>query len=129
MKTLRFDPDIFGPFHPSQAICLRLALAVIGGFIFLVPSLAQEQFGQITGLVTDSSGAPVPSASVEAVNESTGVTKSTTTNVQGNYFIPSLLPGVYKVTVSRPGFKSATPAGNRARRLAIRSRRRDPGGG
>jgi hypothetical protein len=79
--------------------------------ICVAPSLAQEQFGQITGLITDSAGATVPEAKVDAVNESTGVIKSTTTNAQGSYFITSLIPGTYRIVASRPGFKSITRTG------------------
>src|SRR6516162_6593034 len=79
--------------------------------ICVAPSLAQEQFGQITGLITDSAGATVPEAKVDAVNESTGVIKSTTANAQGSYFITSLIPGTYRIVASRPGFKSITRTG------------------
>jgi hypothetical protein len=79
--------------------------------LWLLPAFGQGQFGQITGLVTDSTGGAVPGSNVEAINEATGVVRSTTTNGQGNYTITSLIPGEYKTVVSKPGFKSASRIG------------------
>ena len=73
------------------------------------PVFAQvAEFGQITGLVTDPSGAVVAGASVGVTNQSTSVTRMTTTNADGYYVVPSLLPGTYDVTVSQTGFATET---------------------
>ena len=60
---------------------LRLLLCVLALLGFLAVSqsgLAQSSNGQITGLVTDSSGAAVEGASVSATNNATGVAYTTT---------------------------------------------------
>jgi hypothetical protein len=93
------------------AFLVEVALVLAVCSVCARPALGQEQFGQITGLVTDSSGAVVTDAKVECINESTGVVRSTATNAQGNYFIISLLPGTYKVSMSLPGFKSTSRTG------------------
>jgi|SRR5579863_2736978 len=67
--------------------------------------LAQVSTSSITGLVTDSTGAVVPAASVEAMEESTGVTYQGTSNADGNYSFGSLPPGPYTITVTRAGFE------------------------
>lgn len=66
---------------------------------------AQEFRGAITGRVTDTSGAVIPGAGVTVLNKGTGVSDNTQTNAVGLYEMRYLVPGVYKVTVERTGFK------------------------
>ena len=61
----------------------------------------------ITGIVTDTTGALIPGASVTVREQNTGATYSATTDAGGAYSFPSLLPGVYTITVSHPGFETA----------------------
>ena len=67
-------------------------------------ALAQSSNGQITGLVTDSTGAAVEGASITATGAGTGVTYTSTTNGSGVYVLPQLVPGPYKVSLSKTGF-------------------------
>ena len=64
----------------------------------------QEARGSIQGRVTDTSGGGVPGATVEVLNIETGVVTPTTTNEDGSYRVPFLIPGTYRVTVSLSGF-------------------------
>ena len=64
--------------------------------------------GNITGEVTDPSGAVVPGAQVVAHNLDTGVASPATTNSVGLYRIDFLPIGRYQVGVQAPGFVSAT---------------------
>jgi hypothetical protein len=83
---------------------LLLALAALS-------AAAQTTAGQITGLVSDPSGALITGAAVVARNSATGVTWQTASNDAGNYAIPSPEPGIYSVTVQREGLlrRSAAP--------------------
>src|SRR5437899_12615458 len=76
--------------------------------IILSASVAQGQtsYATVNGLVLDSSGAVVPSATVQAIKDDTNVAYSTVTNNEGVYSIPSLLPGRYHIQVSKPGSKT-----------------------
>ncbi|MBI4909877.1 MAG: TonB-dependent receptor [Acidobacteria bacterium] len=67
----------------------------------------QTDRGIINGLVTDQSGAGVPSARVIVVNVSTNVVFSTTTTSTGDFTIPALPVGTYQLRVERQGFKTA----------------------
>jgi hypothetical protein len=67
---------------------------------------AQVNVTAVTGLVTDPSGAAVPAASVEALALATSQVVRTTTNEKGEYTIPSLPAGTYKITVSKEGFRT-----------------------
>ena len=64
--------------------------------------------GGIEGNVTDTSGAAVSGATVEATNIADSVTQNTVTNNDGAYRFPSLIPGVYTVTVKKQGFAQFT---------------------
>ena len=67
-------------------------------------AMAQEARGTLQGKVSDASGAVVPGATVEVTNIATGVTTPTTSNQEGNYRVPFLNPGTYRVTVTLDGF-------------------------
>ena len=75
----------------------------------LLTSLAsgQTERTSITGTVTDSSKAALDNASVTIRNVATNVTNKTTTNSAGLYFITSLPPGTYELTVEKSGFRQA----------------------
>ncbi|MEK7405594.1 MAG: TonB-dependent receptor [Acidobacteriota bacterium] len=74
---------------------------------------AQEFRGTILGRVTDPSGAVVPGVAVSAVNEDTNASVSTKTNQEGNYRIPFLLPGNYRLLIEQAGFKKIERRGIR----------------
>jgi len=65
---------------------------------------AQESRGTILGRVTDATSLAIPGVTVEAVNTRTGVAVVAQTNEQGNYQIPLLNPGLYRVTFTLSGF-------------------------
>ena len=70
-------------------------------------AFAQSEQTSITGTVTDSSKAIVPDAGVTIRNVATNVTTKTATNSAGLYFIPSLPPGTYELTIEKLGFRLA----------------------
>src|SRR5215469_5113198 len=64
--------------------------------------------GEVTGSVTDNSGAVVPNATVTLDNKEMGTTQAVATNATGGFRFPLLRPGVYTVTVKATGFSGAT---------------------
>jgi Carboxypeptidase regulatory-like domain/TonB dependent receptor len=66
---------------------------------------AQSPLGTVTGVATDATGAPVPSATVTLVNQETGVTTESVTNTEGVFNIPNLRPGSYKLSASAKGMR------------------------
>ena len=76
-------------------------------FLNLIPVEAQEAGGTIVGTVTDQSGAALPNASVTIRNIATKVEHNLTTNADGLYIAPNLIPGTYEITVTAPGFATA----------------------
>ncbi len=60
--------------------------------------------GDVSGIVTDTTGAAVPGATVTVINIDTGISKVFTTNAAGVYDTSSIVAGSYKVTFSKDGF-------------------------
>lgn len=74
--------------------------------IFFAAALAWAAItGSISGVVTDSSGAVVISATVAATETHTGVRSEITTDSKGFYNFPALPIGTYDVEVKADGFK------------------------
>lgn len=82
------------------------------GLLSVYSLRAQVGTSSITGIVTDSSGAVVANAKVEAKNDDTGVVYEQNTTTAGTYAFPSLTPGRYSVTVTMPGFQTFSSTHN-----------------
>jgi carboxypeptidase family protein/TonB-dependent receptor-like protein len=79
---------------------------LILGLHFSDSASAQVAGGTLSGTITDPSGATVPQAKVVIKNVATGVERVVTTNTEGFYTAPNLLPGEYQVTISAKGFNT-----------------------
>lgn len=66
----------------------------------------QTTSATVTGAVSDPTGAAISGASVALENLQTHVMSTMTTNSAGFYRISGLLPGFYRATVAKDGFKS-----------------------
>ena len=83
-------------------------LPLIVGLCFLIarPAAGQIDRAAISGTVTDRSGALVQGARVELMSTATNLHRESTTNEAGIYDFRSLPVGVYKIAISRSGFRS-----------------------
>src|SRR6266478_6592054 len=70
-----------------------------------------DELAAVTGLVTDQNGRSVPGVNVIITNLATNVASRTATNDQGIYRVPSLQPGIYRMTLDKDGFKSIVKSG------------------
>jgi hypothetical protein len=87
--------------------CLSIFPLTLAVMMLVAPALkAQSTNAHVTGLITDSSGAAVPEVSVKGLNTATNVEYPTVSNEAGIYVLPQLVPGPYKFTVTKPGFKT-----------------------
>lgn len=78
----------------------------LGVFLGCMAALAQLDTGSVLGTVFDPTGAVIPSASIVIENQGTGASSESRTDAQGNFLVPVLPVGTYRVTVSSDGFKS-----------------------
>jgi Carboxypeptidase regulatory-like domain len=90
-------------------ICLAFSVAMIFALATSGSLKAQSNIsGDISGTVTDPSGAVVPNASVTVTSTANGQVKTATTNSSGDYRVPLLSPGTYKVSITAGGFETTT---------------------
>jgi Carboxypeptidase regulatory-like domain/TonB-dependent Receptor Plug Domain len=97
----------------SEKILVGCAFTTALLFLLLVstPTHAQTVGANLSGTVTDASGAVVPNVSVTITNTETGVTTKAVTNTSGIYTARNLLPGNYRVAFSAAGFRAAVESG------------------
>ncbi|MGH9941965.1 MAG: TonB-dependent receptor [Pyrinomonadaceae bacterium] len=86
---------------------LTVAFVTLLALTFTLSVHAQEGTSVLRGNVTDPTGAAVPNAQVSIANQETGLNRRTaTTTESGDYVFTTLTPGLYRVTVEAPGFKT-----------------------
>jgi hypothetical protein len=90
-----------------KATCLMMILLTFA----LASAHAQVLYGTIIGTVSDSSGAALPGAGVEARNTAANTVKTTITDGSGNFRLNDLLQGIYVLTVHAKTFKNAVTEG------------------
>jgi hypothetical protein len=79
---------------------LRVVLFLMATLLF-----GQSERANLTGTVSDPSGAAIAGATVNATHLATNTTATVRTTAGGDYNVPNLSPGRYTVEVSAPGFK------------------------
>jgi hypothetical protein len=96
------------PGNPQACVRTRLLHALTLGLLLMfvsVPLFAQGNRGRILGNVTDVTGGNVAGATVTITDIARGIPHVLTTDTDGLYFAPDLLPGTYTVKVEAKGFK------------------------
>ncbi len=86
-----------------QAIALLVSVACLLSFS---SAYGQNVYGSIYGTVTDSTGAAIPNATITVTDETKGTSVTAQSNGTGDFTVEHLIPDVYDVTVSSPGFES-----------------------
>src|SRR5579884_2357633 len=95
-------------FATLASSCLLVFLCAL----FSLVAFAQSDVGTITGFVRDQTGAVVPNAKVTITSEATQESHTVTTDAQGHYVVPDLLPGSYSMSAEAPGFKKFSSSHN-----------------
>jgi hypothetical protein len=93
--------------RPVIAKFMWIVLPVVG--LVAAPPVASGQTGTtgtIIGTVTDESGGIIPGATVDVLDIGTTAVRSVSTGSRGEYSVPNLSPGDYRITVSLQGFRS-----------------------
>jgi hypothetical protein len=92
------------------ALCRSLGHCWLGLLLFVamafVPCLGQSTSGAFLGRVTDQHVRVVVGASVVLRNETTGIEINQTTDQAGEYAFNSVSPGLYRISISAPGFST-----------------------
>lgn len=94
------------------AVCLKCLFSLV-----LLVSIGLSALGQssssaaVNGIVQDTTDARIPNASVKLINIDTGTESNSTTSKDGNFSIPSVLPGHYRLQIERDGFDTTQLTG------------------
>lgn len=97
-----------------MSLGLRMCTLATVGLLaqtFTAEAWGQATSGNISGRVTDASGAALPGVTVTVMSEGTGVGRETTTSAEGEYVLANLAPDVYSMTALVEGFKGAKRSG------------------
>jgi len=84
---------------------LLFSLAILMAALSSMPAWSQSETGSVSGVVTDSTGAVIPGASVTAKGVATGTTRTVQSGSTGRYVIQDLIPGEYEISVSSGSFQ------------------------
>ena len=84
---------------------LRLACPVVVSLA--LSTLAYAQGGSLSGVAVDTNGGIIPGVNVLVKNNATSASYESVTNAEGLFTVPALDAGVYTVTASLTGFKTA----------------------
>src|SRR5580698_7278365 len=89
--------------------CTRTALLLgLSFFLFCAPESRGQSItaGDVTGTVTDPSGAAVPNAAVTLTSVDTNTSRTAATNAEGSYRFAFVPPGLWKIAVNASGFQA-----------------------
>jgi Carboxypeptidase regulatory-like domain len=99
-------------FMKLQGPALALSLLTFAGLAMVASAPAayaqSAVTGAISGVVADATGAVVPNATVTVINAGTNAKLVVTTNAEGRYTAPQLVPGTYRVSATSSGLQSET---------------------
>ena len=92
----------------------RSLTLLVGALAFLLTTTsasAQLSTAQLSGRITDESGAVLPGVTVTATQTDTGLTRSVTTDASGAYVLPNLPTGPYRLEAMLQGFRTYSQTG------------------
>ena len=99
-------------------------LSLLAGLLSLAVPNANtwaQSTAQISGNVTDRSGAVLPGVEVTVTQTDTGLLRSVVSNETGSYVMPNLPVGPYRLEAALPGFRTYAQAESSCRSVQIRS--------
>src|ERR671937_2540342 len=86
---------------------------LVGLAVLLAATTASAQLStaQLSGRITDESGAVLPGVTVTATQTDTGLTRTVTTDANGAYVLPNLPTGPYRLEAMLQGFRTYAQTG------------------
>ena len=103
MRNLFRRTQDFRPALRNKLPLLLLGLLLMTGLAH--ETHAQAVYGSISGTVTDAQGAVVPDANVTITSIDRNTSDTVQTNDSGLFVKDRLVPGIYKVTIEKSGYK------------------------
>jgi len=102
--------------HPLAEVSMRrvvgiVSLVALSLVLTSAPAWAQLSTAQLSGRVTDESGAVLPGATITVTQTDTGFIRSDVTDGDGAYVLSNLPPGPYRLEVMLQGFRTSVQTG------------------
>jgi outer membrane receptor protein involved in Fe transport len=98
--------------HQKSKLLPRILAVVLCTLTALcLPAIGQTVSATVSGIVTDPSGAVVPNAKITLTNTEQGIVNTMTSNHDGAYTIPNVVPGSYEIKVEVRGFRTEVKKG------------------
>jgi len=94
-----------------RRVCRDSSFVIMSLLVSGAVAWAQLSTAQLSGRVTDESGAVLPDATVSVTQTDTGLTRSDVTDSNGAYVLPNLPLGPYRLEVSLAGFRTYVQTG------------------
>ena len=95
-----------------KSAVMAIAATALLGWVLLAAGISHAQGeASIWGVITDSSGALIPAATVKVENVETGAVRDLVSDTEGRYDATLLAVGNYRVTVEKNGFQAETKTG------------------
>ena len=87
--------------------------SLVAVFVLVAGAVASAQLStaQLSGRVTDESGAVLPGATITVTQTETGFTRTDVTDADGAYVLSNLPPGPYRLEVMLQGFRTYVQTG------------------
>src|SRR5436305_8482493 len=110
---MEFHPGFAAKFDRGRKIMKKAWFALFATlaltFCFSGISFGQDTTGSLTGTVKDANGATVAGATVNVLDptKNDALVRTVTTNDDGVFSVPNLIPGTYTISVEAPNFKKS----------------------
>lgn len=95
----------------GRRVASLLAASAMLAVLSFSPARGQVLYGSIVGTTEDPTGAVVPGTLVTLTSAATGATREVKADDQGRYSIANVLPGLYTLKFTAPGFRTLTRTG------------------
>jgi hypothetical protein len=95
----------------SSAIFLTLVVVSVLSSSMLSTAQADELYGRVRGIVSDSSGASLPGVELKLANLGMGTVENDRSDSDGSFTFVNLKPGQYKLTATKSSFKTFEASG------------------
>lgn len=103
------EPLLIKSRRNNSSLCLPCILLLSSTSLLGGRLLAQSTTsGDISGLLTDPTGAVISNAQVTVTNTSTGQAKTATSGSAGDFRVSLLVPGTYRVVAAAQGFSAVS---------------------
>jgi len=86
-------------------------LGILCSILLLAASALAQTSASMVGSVKDPSGAVISGAQITVTNTERGISRTTTSNADGEWAVAALPPGKYDLNVTAPGFKGYSAKG------------------